>query len=249
MELSTTPKVEPDQVRCAIRFRSGEWRATIFRDLVVNEIRRAGHTASVLDIGCGHGFDGDKELQDQIGREACQFIGVEPDPDIEVNGRFGVVHRHILEESPIRAESIDVAYATMVLEHLSRPAVFFDTVERILRPGGVFWGFTVDRRHYFCAGSRFLESIQLKDAYLNWFGGRRGVERYENYPTYYRCNSPSQLAGLTRKFSSVSVFSLSRPGQIQSYVPRPFRPLINVLDWITDLCELPGHVLVLRCQK
>jgi hypothetical protein len=72
MALQGTPTefFEPTPELCSLRFRRGEWRALIFRDLVFNEIVNRDGSASVLDIGCGRGFDDDLRIQEQIGEKA-----------------------------------------------------------------------------------------------------------------------------------------------------------------------------------
>jgi SAM-dependent methyltransferase len=52
------------------RYRAGAWRAPIFRDMVLSDIRSAGSGACVLDIGCGRGFDGDSRLQRSLAEAA-----------------------------------------------------------------------------------------------------------------------------------------------------------------------------------
>jgi SAM-dependent methyltransferase len=234
---------------CQQRYRQGEWRAKIFRDLVIGAVQSTGSAAKVLDIGCGHGFDCDMQIQEQIADEAAELIGIEPDGDVQVSHRFTVCHRMPFERAPIEAGSIDVAYAVMVMEHVRNPNEFFEKMHQILRPGGIFWGFTVDRRHYFCAASRLLEALRLKEAYLNRLQGSRGRDRYENYRTYYRCNSPSQVERLTRGFSQVDTFTLSRPGEIDSCYPKSLIPVFRGVDWLIDRLGLPGPLLFVRCQK
>jgi hypothetical protein len=47
------------------RFQTGEWRGYIFRDLILSEIQRYA-SPTVLDIGCGRGFDDSQELQREL---------------------------------------------------------------------------------------------------------------------------------------------------------------------------------------
>jgi len=55
---------------------------------------------------------------------------------------------------------IDIAFACMVQEHLTTPQLFFDRLCDCLKPGGIFWGFTVDARHPFVAASQ--EGAELR---------------------------------------------------------------------------------------
>src|SRR3954470_3075796 len=107
------------------RYRSGECRDRIFRDMIFADTQPHGRDLTFLDIGCGQGFDGDVPLQASVARAAGTFIGVEPDRAIEPQGCFDVVHRCFFEDAPLEPESIDVAYAIMVLEHLPEPQRFW----------------------------------------------------------------------------------------------------------------------------
>ena len=62
------------------RFRSGEWRTPIFYDMVMTDLgssERIGN-ATVVDVGCGKGFDCDPTYQRRLGQAAAMFIGIEP---------------------------------------------------------------------------------------------------------------------------------------------------------------------------
>jgi SAM-dependent methyltransferase len=231
------------------RYRGGEWRDRIFRDMVLEDMRNRPRPVTLLDIGCGRGFDSDLRLQEKIADAADSFIGVEPDPAIALGGHFSDTHRCPFEESSLAPASVDVAYAIMVLEHLSRPERFWDKLWEVLKDGGVFWGLTVDARHWFTLVSRWAERLRVKDAYLEWFLGRRGVERYENYPAHYRTNSPRQLAHYARRFRSCELINFSRVGQLNAYFPRWLHPLANFLDRRAIRRGKPGTLLAVRAVK
>jgi SAM-dependent methyltransferase len=231
------------------RYRRGEWRDRIFRDMVLEDVRSRPQPVSLLDIGCGRGFDSDMHLQESVAREADRFIGVEPDPGVCLGGHFDEAHRCRFEEAPLAPRSIDVAYAIMVLEHLERPGRFWDKLREVLKNGGVFWGLTVDSRHWFTHASLWTERLRVKDAYLDWFLGRRGVERYENYPAHYRTNSPRQIARYVRRFRSCELINFSRVGQLNDYFPRLLHPLANLLDRFAIRRGKPGTLLAVRVVK
>jgi SAM-dependent methyltransferase len=246
----TPARFDPDiALQCQERYRRGEWRAKIFRDLVIDEIKSASGSRNVLDIGCGHGFDDDEQLQDEVAEVAGKFIGIEPDQNMEISRRFACCYRVPLEHAAIERDSIDVAYAVMVLEHLRSPDHFFTAIHRVLRPGGVFWGFTVDRRHYFSAASSLLEILKMKELYFRFVRGRFAESRYENYPTFYRCNTPIRVRECTHGFSHVDIFGLSRPGDTEPCFPKLVAPIFRRLDRLIAWFDLPGTLLIARCQK
>ncbi len=188
-------------------------------------------------------------LQQSIARVAGRFIGVEPDHAIKPGDHFTAVHACLFEDAPLAAGSIDVAYAIMVLEHLAQPERFFAKLWDVLVPGGVFWGLTVDARHWFCRWSRWFDRLHVKDIYLRLLLGRRGEDRYENYPVFYRSNSPAQLTPLAHRFASCDFFNFSRIGQCSSYFPRPLRPLVNAWDRRSVTRQRPGVLLAVRVRK
>lgn len=231
------------------------WRgpAEFFAQLVLDDLASPGASgqASVLDIGCGGGFMGSGFWQAQIAAAAGQVIGVEPDAQAEPAPVFAQVLRQAFEDVLIEPASIDLAYAAMVIEHVARPMDFFAKLARVLRPGGVFWAFTVDRRHYFSWFSQMIEVLRLKEIYLDRVRGRKGDggARYENFPVHYRCNSPTALARLAGEAFSMQSWSLHRVGQLDGYVPYRLRRFSRLADRAVIRAGLPGSVLVARMVR
>lgn len=234
------------------RYSSGEWRAPIFRDLILadaSRMKEKRNELTLLDIGCGGGFDGDAELQRSLAEAGSRYIGIEPDPQIELADVFTSAHRCRFEDAPIEDESVDIAFAVMVLEHIAEPQVFWSKVHRVLRKGGCFWGMTVDARHWFVLGSTLMEKLGVKDIYLDKLHGKRGQERYENYPAFYRANTPAQIARFASGFSSISVLNLSRVGQLDFYIPGRLRRLGRWMDSLAMHVGLPGALMAVRMEK
>ena len=146
------------------RYAEGSWRAPIFRDLVLEEARalhESGVSPVMLDIGCGKGFDDDPELQRSLALASGSYLGVEPDPDIPLADLFSRAWRCPFEEADVAPESVHIAFAVMVLEHIENPRIFWNCLHAALKPGGVFWGFTVDARHPFVFASRWMQRLGL----------------------------------------------------------------------------------------
>jgi SAM-dependent methyltransferase len=231
------------------RYRSGEWRAPIFHDMILEDARVIGDDVTFLDIGCGGGFDGIPDLQVSLAESCAVYIGVEPDSEIEHGKHINEIHRCTFEESEIAPGSIHVAFSVMVLEHIENPHIFFDKLHSVLTTGGIFWGLTVDSRHYFSRMSKLTEALGVKDRYLDSVHGERGVDRYENYPTYYRANSPSRIKKYTRNFSRRDFVSFSRVGQLDYYTPKSIKPLTHMLDRLAISAGWPGPTLAVRLVK
>jgi SAM-dependent methyltransferase len=231
------------------RYRANRWRSPLLRDMILDDLGALPPGASVLDIGCGRGFDDDLKLQEQIAAASGTYVGVEPDPDIPVGAYFHQVHRTVLEEAPLAEGSVDLAFAVMVLEHLGEPQPFWDKVHSVLRGGGIFWGFTMDARHWFCTASRWMGRLRVKEFYLNGVMGRRRAERYENYPVHYRSNTPEAVARLAAAFSRCEAVNFARVGQFNHYLPRPLRPLGTALDRRAERRGRPGMFLAVRVVR
>jgi SAM-dependent methyltransferase len=231
------------------RYRRGEWRDKILHDLILADARQRGEGLTFLDIGCGHGFDGDLRLQQSLARHAGRYVGIEPDPHIEPGSHVTEVHRCFFEDATLEPGSVDVAFAVMVLEHLPQPARFWDKLHEVLCEGGVFWGLTMDARHWFCTASVFAERLKVKDLYLNFLWGKRGLERYENYPVYYRANTPQQILRHVRRFRAHDFINFAREGQSNYYFPRLLHPVANWIDRRAIGKGQPGTLLAVRVVK
>jgi SAM-dependent methyltransferase len=238
-----------DSVRFQARYQRGEWRTLVFRDMVLDDIRSCSRPPVVVDVGCGKGFDGSPEIQEGLAAASARYIGVEPDNTVVPPRHIHQFHSCLFENADIEPESVDVAFSVMVLEHVEKPVEFWAKVSAILRPGGVFWGFTVDRRHPFCHASQLAESLRIKDHLLTWLRGSRGVDRYENFPTFYRMNSPRQIRANGPPAGTFDFVNLSVVGQLDFYVPRRLRPLSHACDRLSIALGLPGHLLAMRWQK
>jgi len=233
------------------RYRDGEWRALVFRDLILSEARRLGPdgTLALLDIGCGSGFDNDPRIQKALAEAAGRYIGVEPDARCTLEPVFSAAHRCPLERAPIETGSIDLAFAVMMLEHCEDPQSFWDRVHAILRPGGVFWGITMDARHWFVGASRLAGRLRLKNWYLRALHGGPADEAYENYRTFYRTNTPDQIARLTTRFSERTILNFRKVGQCDYYFPSRLRWLGRGLDRLAIRRDRPGMILAVRVVK
>jgi SAM-dependent methyltransferase len=229
---SVTGALGPEWHRWLERLARGEWRTPIFYEMVSAEIqRRAGHgLPTVLDIGCGKGFDGELRYQAQLAQQAGRFIGIEPDPSVDLPDVFTEVFRSSLEDAPIRPGSVDVAYAVMVMEHVATPELFWRRLYEMLAPGGVFLAFSVNGAHWFAAVSRILGALRLKTAYLNLLHGRRGSERYEDYPVFYRTNTRRKVSKWARGFTEVSTIPCGPVGQVAYYVPERLQAPVRSFD-------------------
>ena len=230
------------------RFQQEDWRSPIFLDMILQDVKRLGPRITLLDIGCGSGFDGDQNLQKNLAACVGRYIGVEPDTSISPPEICQEYFSCGFENAPIIPSSIHVAFAIFVLEHLTYPERFWNKFLETLVDGGVFWGFPVDKRSFYAIASQFSERFKFKNWYLNVMLGKIG-ERYQNYPTYYRANSPRQIRKQTGSFRKSDFLSLHRLGQLDCVIPRKMRFISRILDRFSLCAGLPGTNLVVRLEK
>ncbi|MBM3317356.1 MAG: class I SAM-dependent methyltransferase [Candidatus Eisenbacteria bacterium] len=236
---------------CLQRYSDGAWRTPLFRDLILADARRLGPAGTLvfLDIGCGGGFDNDAGTQRALAAEAGRYVGVEPDARCALQPVFSEAHRCPFETAPIADDSIDLAFAVMMLEHCRDPLAFWERLHAILRPGGIFWGFTMDARHWFVAVSRLTEALRLKDAYLRALHGRPEEGGYERHKTYYRNNTPADLERFTARFRERDILNFRKVGQCDYYFPSRLRWVGRGLDRLAVKQDRPGMVLAVRVVK
>jgi hypothetical protein len=91
-----------------------------------------------------------------------------------------------------------------------------------------------------------LKAMRVKNAYLRLI---QGTQHYENYPTFYRCNTPRVVRSQTTAFSRTDCWSWNRVGQLDAYAPRVLRPLFHTLDRLELACGLPGSIFVVRLVR
>jgi len=227
------------------RYLNNEWRGTIFRDMIIadaNSLEQQRGKLSFLDIGCGRGFDGDSELQRSLANLSGKYFGIEPENTVEVADFFSTTYRCNLEDAPIQSDSIDIAFAFMVLEHFKEPQKCWNKIYNILNKGGIFWGFTVDSRHWVKSASLLADRIGLKDMYLSALSCEPGKERSDSYKA-------KQIQSQARLFSSMSVLNFIRVGQDDRYMPKKLRWVNRSYDRLAIRFGLPGSILAVRLVK
>jgi len=225
------------------------YRTPLFTRIILDAMSCFRPQPTVLDIGCGRGIDGVQTHQVQISQHAGQMWGCEPDTEIRCNDCFHKVFPGLLENVPIPAKSVQVAYTSFVLEHIPDPTTFFSKIYEILAPRGIFLGITDYRWSFFTSASQLFEWTKLKNVYLNFIRGNRGSQRYENYPTFYRANSKSAIDKATPKFHK-SVFShWHRFGELDHYLPN----ILHLFGWGVDGLSiyglLPRQIFIVGLQK
>ncbi|MCP4422344.1 MAG: class I SAM-dependent methyltransferase [Chloroflexi bacterium] len=180
--------------------RHPEWRPAteMYADFVCQHILPMSR---VLDIGCGRGG-----LVEQLNHLPDQMVGIDPD--------WLSLHQHRLtlprvaafsDDLPFAPNTFDVAFASWVLEHLARPFLTFQSVARILKPGGVFIFITPNGRHPLALLNRTLGKMgSLQGRLVAKLYGRSPED---TFATYYRANNQADIHTLAAQ-SGLTLTSL-----------------------------------------
>ena len=152
-------------------------------------------TSIVLDIGCGRGAASEdpvpwrRELQILRGR-CARVIGADVDPAAADNP--AIDEFHLIENGiiPLPDESVDVAYADFVVEHVTDVDVFFAECARVLKRGGSLFIRTPNVWSYMGVVSRLVPDRFHARVLARLQPTRRSEDVF---PTVYRCNTRGTL--------------------------------------------------------
>ena len=231
------------------RYGAGECRDRIFYDMVQEDARARPRPLTMLDIGCGKGFDTNVALQEAMARTADQYIGVEPDPDI---GDGRLFHRS--PSLSVRGGAGAVRLRPRGLRHhgAGAPAAAAGLLgQGLRRPGGRRRFLGPDRGRPPLVHPRLSldGAFEGQRTLLEGILGRRGVERYENYPVYYRSNTPDQIAAYTGRFRSRECINFAPRRTADPAVPAVRPPSGQSVDRRTLRGRRPGTLLAVRIAK
>jgi SAM-dependent methyltransferase len=180
---------QQNRLRETYRAQNPGWRPAteVFAALVLSYLQPQSR---VLDLGCGRGG-----LVEQLDHPLQQVVGIDPDLVSLREHRLPLPRAQALSGFlPLARDTIDVAFASWLLEHLKEPAADFAELARVLRPGGTFVFVTPNRRHPLALLNRLLGRAGQGQRWLvRRLYGRKGGD---TFPAYYRANSRAALEQL-----------------------------------------------------
>ena len=149
---------------------------------------RLGKDMKVLNMGCG--LPSRNPIKVLKGEASC-IIGADVDPGAGMNDEVDEVYIYDGNTFPFREKEFDIVYCDFVMEHIEYPVEFMREIRRVLKPGGIFFFRTPNRFHYVPIATRLIPRRwhdRLSKVLRNL-----SSEDGKTYPTFYACNSKSQI--------------------------------------------------------
>jgi SAM-dependent methyltransferase len=200
--------------------------------------------ARVLNIGAGRNLSGALK---PVRRRAGVLVGVDPDPSIGDNTTLDEGHCQSLEDyAATGPEPFDLAFSVFVLEHVHDPKAFTDACSRVLQPGGVLMGLTVNMWHYFGLATWAATRAGVADRLLPHLRPQTQVDNY-HFATEYRLNTiRAMMRHLGNSgFDAVEFRCWDLPSMYEPYLPTPVRGiagLYNKAVYRIGSPHLMGHI-------
>ena len=224
--------------------------AQTFADVVVGEADKRGErSCRILDIGCGSGIARETSHQWRIKDHAADYWGIEPDEGIEaIPGLFDHFQYALMETADLPAESFDIAYSSMVMEHVADPVAYLTAVHRCLKPGGSYLFVTPNANSFVPWATKVLHALRVDEMVLLMIQGKQKVEEY-HYPVQFKCNTEAQLDRLAEAtgFAPPEYVYVEGHGA-QNYLRGPLRPIGRFLAWKRRRVQRPDNLATLICR-
>lgn len=242
------PEMTFERLATSYNFRYPFTRHHLFSHLVAQECAARPKPVRALDIGCGHGMNGERATTEHVRRHVDELWGLEPDPGIPPSALFAHFQHATMEEATLPPGSIDVAYSYTVMEHVTDPVRFMTAVYQALKPGGSYLFLTINGVHYFALIAGTLRAMKLDEAVLRLVRGKQKVESY-HYPVAYKFNTQGVIDRVCREvgFEAPEYAYMEQKGP-EPYMRGPLRPLLHLLNYKRDAMRNPGALLELVCR-
>lgn len=203
--------------------------ARVFANLILEECQQRS-APRILDVGCGRGIGRHVSLQREIKASAGEFWGLEPDRDVTPEeGLFDNFQHALMETAELSADYFDIAYSSMVMEHVEKPDEFLAAVGRCLKPGGVYLFLTPNAKSLVPRLTKLCRDLRIDEWSLRLVRGEQQVEEY-HYPVQFRCNTPQQITRLAEQLGFADPeFAFIEGSGSRNYFPGPLRPFYQLL--------------------
>ncbi len=221
----------------------------VFTRLILNEIERQIEPARVLDVGCGRGIGRQLDCQREISTAAGELWGIEPDDSVQPKpGLFHNFQHALMETADLPPDSFDLAYSSMVMEHVADPDAFLQAVARALKPTGRYLFLTPNAASFVPFVTKLCHEIRIDEFVVRLVKGTTRVEEY-HYPVQFKFNTPQSIERYASRhgFLPPEYAYIEGPGT-RSYFPGPLRPIYSLLKLKRRLFKNPRSLAVLICR-
>lgn len=223
--------------------------ARVLASLLLGEIKNAPGPARVLDIGCGRGIGRQLQPQQEIHEAADEFWGIEPDTSVQpVDGLFDNFQHALLEDAELPENSFDLAYSSMVMEHVADPDAFLGALHRCLKPGGVYMFVTPNAMSITPRAIKFCHDCHIDEFVLRLLKGSQQVDEY-HYPVQFKFNTPRSINGhAERQGFQPPDYCFIEGNGVRSYFPGPMRLAYHLLLAKRKLIKTPRRLATMICR-
>jgi SAM-dependent methyltransferase len=198
----------------------------------------------ILNVGAGSNLSA--ELR-PLRRQAGVIVGVDPHESIFDNPTLDERFQSSMEDfAESHASEFDLAFSVFVLEHVSDPMAFTRACARVLKPGGVLMGITVNKWQYFGLSTWTVTRLGVADRLLAKLRSPEEIDEY-HFPTEYRMNTVRTMSRQldTCGFSSAEFRCWDLPEMYEPYLPprvRGFAKRYNRWAYKVGSPNLMGHI-------
>jgi SAM-dependent methyltransferase len=224
--------------------------ARVLTNLLRDEIgRRTAAPVWVLDVGCGRGLGRSVDYQWAIRQRADQFWGIEPDASVEPpKGLFDHFQHALMETAELPTAAFDVAYSSMVMEHVCEPDPFMEALYRSLKPGGVYLFATPNAKSLVPWLTRTLHRLHLDERALRLVKHRQAVAEY-HYPVQFRFNTPAAIDACAQRIGfAAPEYAFVEGSGSRAYFPGLLRPAYQLLVYKRKIIKNPRRLATLICR-
>ena len=136
-----------------------------------------------------------------------------------------------METAELPENHFDVAYSFMVMEHVADPDAYMAAVQRVLKPGGVYFFVTPNGGHYFTLIAGTMHKLKIDEWVLRLVQGKTAVEDY-HYPVQYKFNTARQIDRVCDRVGGLETDLVYMEAEgPRSYMKGPLILLFHLLAW------------------
>jgi SAM-dependent methyltransferase len=141
------------------RFAFNSGRSVVWKAIAEYLNKFIPQESAVLDLGCGYG-----DFVNNISAKSKYAIDLNPDNKQHMNADVNFFGGSVLEPFPIADNSVDVVFASNLLEHFddAELAIILNSVKRCLKPGGRF---IIMQPNYFYCYREYWDDYTHKKAF------------------------------------------------------------------------------------